>query len=133
MIDNGADVNAKNNFGETSLDIVGYNEEIRTVLVEHGAMTSKPLIGIVHKNSTCYDNMPIGNYVMYVMPSSPAYFAGIEKGDIITEFCGVAVEDVNQLNAEKSKYAAGDEVELKVYKGVSGKIETVKIKLAQNV
>ena len=42
----------------------------------------------------------------------------------------VAVEDGNQLDTEKSKYAAGDEVELKVYKGVSGKIEKVKIKLA---
>ena len=110
-----------------------YNEEIMIVLVEHGAMPSEPSIGIVHKNSICYGNTQVGSYVICVRPSSPAYFAGIEKGDIITEFCGVALEDAHQLNIEKSKYAAGDEVELKVYKGASGKIETVKIKLAQNV
>ena len=84
--------------------------------------------------STRYDSStlqmmgyPAGVVVAGVAAGSPAADAGIEKGDIITEFNGTAVTGYMVFNSEKMKYSPGDEVTLTVYRG--GKTYSVKITL----
>ena len=68
---------------------------------------------------------PAGVVVAGVAAGSPAANAGIEKGDIITQFNGTAVTGYTVFNSEKMKYSPGDEVTLTVYRG--GKTHSVKI------
>lgn len=70
---------------------------------------------------------PAGVVVAGVAADSPAAKAGIEKGDIITQFNGTAVTGYTVFNSEKMKYSPGDEVTLTVYRG--GKNYSVKITL----
>ena len=70
---------------------------------------------------------PAGVVVAGVAAGSPAANAGIEKGDIITQFNGTAVTGYTVFNSEKMKYLPGDEVTLTVYRG--GKTYSVKITL----
>ena len=70
---------------------------------------------------------PAGVVVAGVAAGSPAANAGIEKGDIITQFNGTAVTGYTVFNSEKMKYSPGDEVTLTVYRG--GKTYSVKITL----
>ena len=70
---------------------------------------------------------PAGVVVAGVAAGSPAANAGIEKGDIITQFNGTAVTGYTVFNSEKMKYSPGDEVTLTAYRG--GKTYSVKITL----
>ena len=67
------------------------------------------------------------NHIMQRKMFQTAADAGIEKGDIITEFNGTAVTGYMVFNSEKMKYSPGDEVTLTVYRG--GKTYSVKITL----
>ena len=70
---------------------------------------------------------PAGVVVAGVTAGSPAEKAGIEKGDIITQFNGTAVTGYTVFNSEKMKYSPGDEITLTVYRG--GKNYSVKLTL----
>ena len=112
--------------------------EIGESLVEFKYVKGRPLIGITidtryNESMAKRYSMPVGVYVASVDLLSSAYRAGIEKGDIITEFGDVAIKDIDQLNEEKNKYVAGEEVKVKVYKSTTGKTKTVKIKLGEDI
>lgn len=113
-------------------------KEIADNLVEYKYVKGRPLLGIIidprytEALAKRY-GMPAGVYVYSVDLLSAAYKAGIEAGDVITEFAGVKIADINQLNAEKEKYKAGDEVTIKVYKTSNGKTKTVTLKLGEDV
>lgn len=70
---------------------------------------------------------PAGVVVTEVAENSPADEAGIERGDIITEFNGVAVSGVTQYNSEKDKYSPGEAINLTIYR--QGKSYTAKLTL----
>ena len=113
-------------------------KEIAENLVEYKYVKGRPLLGIIidpryTEAVAKRHGMPAGVYVYSVDLLSAAYKAGIEAGDVITEFAGVKIADINQLNAEKEKYKAGDEVTIKVYKTANGKTKTVKLKLGEDV
>lgn len=113
-------------------------KEIADSLVEYKYVKGRPLIGIIidpryTEALAKRHNMPAGVYVYNVDLLSAAHKAGIEVGDVITEFAGVAVKDINQLNSEKDKYKAGDEVTIKLYKTSNGKTKIVKLKLGEDV
>ena len=59
---------------------------------------------------------PIGVQVYTVEEKGPAYDAGLQVGDVITEIDGVRLEHYTELLSEIDKHEAGDVVELKVYR-----------------
>ena len=55
-------------------------------------------------------NMPIGVYISGVSSMSAAERAGLQVGDIITEFAGQPVDNSDTLNAIKAQQTPGDSV-----------------------
>lgn len=100
-------------------------------LMDYGYVTGKPQLGI-----TCQDvteeisgmyNMPVGVCIFEVSEDSAADKAGLEKGDIITAVDGKSVTTYEELNAEKNRHEAGDEIEITYTR--NGKESTVTVKL----
>lgn len=60
---------------------------------------------------------PTGVVVYSVAEGSPAEEAGLQEGDLITEFNGTAISSYAAMISEKNKYEAGDTVTLKVLRG----------------
>ncbi len=73
---------------------------------------------------------PAGAVVSSVADGSPADKAGIERGDIITEFNGVKISEYTVLNDALYDCEGGDTVSVTIYRG--GKYYTVDIKLASD-
>lgn len=71
-----------------------------------------------------------GFYVIDVADNSPLKDAGITKGDVITEFNGVEINDSADLRGELYKFKYGDEISLTYFDGERENI--VKIKLEKN-
>lgn len=59
-------------------------------------------------------SMPVGVYISEVSSMSAAERAGLQKGDIITEFAGETVTSADDLNAIKAKQTSGDTVSVKI-------------------
>ena len=59
-------------------------------------------------------SMPVGVYITEVSSMSAAERAGLQKGDIITEFAGETVTSADDLNAIKAKQTSGDTVTVKI-------------------
>ena len=59
-------------------------------------------------------SMPVGVYITEVSSMSAAERAGLQKGDIITEFAGETVTSADGLNAIKAKQTSGDTVPVKI-------------------
>ena len=57
-----------------------------------------------------------GVFVCSVDPGSAADKAGLQMGDVITKLGDTSISDVNDLNAAKKAYRAGDTVTLTVYR-----------------
>ena len=112
---------------------INYVMGIVKQLAEHGTVVGRPTLGIRWSQQYSADvleeyGMPRGVYVVEVVPSSAAFHAGIQKGDIITKFDGQAVESVTDINMIKNKMAIGDEVKIEIYRDEGtgqGKTETV--------
>ena len=75
-------------------------------LIEHGRVTNRPWIGIVFIKITKqlrYNThiLPVaeGVLIAQVEPHSPAYYAGLRKGDIIEEVCGKRINDPSQISS----------------------------------
>ncbi len=73
---------------------------------------------------------PSGAVVSSVAEGSPAAKAGIERGDIITEFNGTAISEYTVLNDILYDCEAGDTVAVKIYR--AGRHYTLDIKLASD-
>ncbi len=71
---------------------------------------------------------PTGAVVSTVSEGSPADKAGIERGDIITEFNGVKITEYTVLSDAIYDCESGDTVNVKLYR--NGKQYTVKVKLS---
>lgn len=74
-------------------------------------------------------SMPVGVYVREVSSMSAAERAGLQKGDIITEFAGKTVKNADDLNAIKAEQTSGDTVSIKVDR--NGKELTLDIVIPQ--
>lgn len=95
--------------------------EIANSLISDGYVKGRPQLGVsidTRFNEAMAERfkVPMGLLVADVLPLSAAYNAGIKKGDIITQFNGVAVKSFNELETEKNKYKAGDTITLKIYR-----------------
>lgn len=124
-------------YSEASIDNIGFaipsNETAQIVddLMKYGFVTGKPQLGI-----SCQDvtetiaqmyNMPVGVYVTAVSEGSAADKAGLKTGDVITAIDDKEVSTAAELNAQKNKHSAGDEVKLTFER--DGKEHTVTVTL----
>ena len=63
-----------------------------------------------------YYGYPSGAVVSTVAQGSPAYLAGIERGDIITEFNGIKITEYTVFIDALSSCKGGDKIKLKIYR-----------------
>ncbi len=61
----------------------------------------------------------LGAYIYSVIPGSAAEKAGLQKGDIITEFEGTTIAAMSQLKELLSYHPAGDEVEFEILRPIN--------------
>lgn len=123
------------NYGSASVEGLGFAIPISDAkviiddLINYKYVTGRPQMGITTSDITetysRYLNLPMGVYVLSVLPGSSAESAGILQGDVIIDVEGKAVTTGAELNEIISQYKAGDEINLKLYR--SG--QDVKIKL----
>ena len=99
-------------------DVIAMVEDIMT----DGFVTDKPYIGITPQAMTAQMaqqyrySVSEGVFVCSVDPGSAADKAGLQMGDVITKLGDTSISDVNDLNAAKKAYRAGDTVTLTVYR-----------------
>ena len=122
-------VSAKySSYSNTTVEGIGFAIPIDDVLamvkdiMTNGYVTNKPYIGITPQNMTAqmaqqyrYD-VTQGVFVCSVEPDSAAEKAGLQMGDVITKIGDTAISDMNDLNAAKKSYRAGDTVTLTIYR-----------------
>lgn len=87
-------------------------------LINYKYVTGRPQMGINTRDITetysRYLGLPMGVYVLSVIPDSAAEKAGLLQGDVIIDVEGQAVTTSAELNEVISKYKAGDVITLKV-------------------
>lgn len=89
---------------------------------KHGGRYIRPYLGVrvmkLNKAMSTYFNLPSdsGVIVIDVSYDSPAYYAGIKKGDIITEVNGKKIESTVDFVAGLEEQGI-DEIELKILRG----------------
>lgn len=72
------------------------------------------------------NSVPAGVYVSSVEPSSPAYFAGILNGDIITDISGRTITNVYNIERTMCEFEPGTQVQVTVNrKGKDGYVPIV--------
>lgn len=97
-------------------------EELMTKVVRNKvAEEDKGYMGIVGYSSVDYMyyhsvDMPYGVWVDIVYDDTPASVAGIKKGDVITKFGDYKIESMTDLENALWYYAAGETVEIEVYR-----------------
>lgn len=64
--------------------------------------------------------IPEGIYISEVTPGAAADKAGLQKGDIITEFDGLSVDSIAKLRERLDYYKAGEEIDVKLYRTDNG-------------
>ncbi len=91
-------------------------------------------ISVTSEVSSTY-GMPEGVYIAQVYENTAAEAAGLKKGDIITEFDGIKISSMDELQRQLEYYAKGDTVEITVMTIGSGgyKEKTVDITLGNKV
>ena len=106
-------------------------------LLEEGTVP-KPYIGIVGMDvddelSYKY-GLPVGAYITQVLENSGAAEAGLREGDIITDFAGVKIMNMDVLVKTVSDLKVGDIVDIRVIRNGEDVVETkIKIYDANNL
>ena len=95
----------------------------------------EPYIGVTvsekyTKNVLAFYGYPSGAVVLSVADGSPAYLAGIKRGDIITEFNSVEIKEYSMLEEQLAECKVGQKVEAKIYR--NGNTYTTNITIGSN-
>lgn len=103
-------------------------QEGKVTNYDYSFVTGNGAIGItkyfeVSEEESEYYGIPQGIIIGLLEKNSSAYEEGLRSGDIITAFNGEKVTTVDQLNKLKSKFRAGDEVTLTIYRDKTGEME----------
>ncbi len=85
-------------------------QRVANELIENGTATHG-LLGATVRDATSADGSIVGAVIEEVTPGSGAAGAGLENGDIITEFDGIPISGSIDLTAQVRAHAAGSEVE----------------------
>ena len=112
--------------GTASIEGLGFAipiNDARTIiddLINNGYVTGRPQIGItavdIDEMYSSYLGLPMGIYVRSVAEGSAAEMAGLRTGDVIIGINDEAVTSMDELNAIKNQFKAGDTITLKVYR-----------------
>ncbi len=80
----------------------------------------RPFLGvgyfIIPKKTALYNNVPAGAYIERVVKNSSADEAGLQEGDIITEFDGQNIDEDNSLAELINNKKIGDKIKIKVFR-----------------
>ena len=90
-------------------------------LLETGTQP-QPYIGITGTNASLY-NLEVGALVLEVKNNSPAAAAGLQSGDIITQFNGKTIKDMDSLLNAMDSSDIGKKVDLTVVRDNKDKIK----------
>lgn len=113
---------------------INYAAEIFNQLIQYGKVVNEPKDDFVH--ATAYLGIqvynlekgleqfriqpqceyPEGVLVSSTTPGTSVYAAGLQLCDIITEFCGVKITNVNDLTGELANHKAGETVTMKLFR-----------------
>lgn len=74
-------------------------------------------------------SMPQGVYIVQVIEGSAAETAGLQQGDIITEFDGYTISSMEELQERLEYYAAGEEVEIIIQRNSNGGYEEMTVEV----
>lgn len=85
---------------------------------------TRPFLGVAFDEETLAST-PLGLKIAYVYDYSPAKFAGIKSGDIITNINGVAINTFDELDCIISQYNANDDIQIELATISDSKIEFV--------
>ena len=93
---------------------------------------SRPALGIIGldvdaQSSELYE-IPIGVFIQNVTAGSSAELAGIKANDILIQFNGTQITNMNQLKELLSSKKVGDIIEIKIIRGKSKKTLQVKLR-----
>ncbi len=107
--------------------------EIIDDLINYGYVTGRPQLGITCQNvpeniSQTY-NIPVGAYIISVTDGGAADQAGLQPADVITGIQGETITTIEELNAIKNEYNAGDTITLTVMR--NGQELTVDVTLEE--
>jgi S1-C subfamily serine protease len=79
----------------------------------------RPFLGIrfqpISQQTAIYNNLPQGDYLIEVIPNSSAADAGLQQGDIITDFDGKNLKD-NDITKLIGSKKIGDKVKIKYWR-----------------
>ena len=134
-------------YADTSVEGIGYAIPINTaapiindlITKEKVDESNSAYLGIAGMDvesdlAETYD-MPAGVYVLQVTTGSAAEQAGIQQGDIITEFDGKAVTSMEELSNTLQYYEAGSVVDVKLQRLSNGEYveQTISVTLGKKV
>lgn len=134
-------------YADTSVEGIGYAIPINTaapiindlITKEKVDESNSAYLGIAGMDvesdlAETYD-MPAGVYVLQVTTGSAAEQAGIQQGDIITEFDGKAVTSMEELSNTLQYYEAGSVVDVKLQRLSNGAYveQTISVTLGRKV
>lgn len=121
---NSAKMSSSYGSGTASIEGLGFAipiNDARTIiddLINNGYVTGRPQIGITAVNIdemySSYLGLPMGIYVRGLAEGGAAEMAGIKVGDVIIGINDEAVTSMDELNAVKNQFKAGDTVTLKI-------------------
>ena len=99
-------------------------------LVTSGYVTGKAWLGVTVNNKyndmyAQYYGWPVGAYVDSVERNGCAAKAGIEVGDIITKLDGEAIRSYDDLRSAIKRHAAGETVEIELYRADASRTVTL--------
>lgn len=107
-------------------------QEIVNDLMSKGYVTGRPQLGITCQDVTASQYSPVsGVYIVGVNENGAADIAGLKVGDIIVGANGQTVTTINELNAIKNQFKAGDSLELTVIR--ENKYTKIQVVLEESV
>ncbi|MDD2533410.1 MAG: PDZ domain-containing protein [Eubacteriales bacterium] len=108
-------------------------------LISQGFVAGRAWLGVAVLKDESFEELqalyhfPDGLYVSHVIEDSPAYIADIRRGDIITAVNDKAVDKHQSLASILTQHAAGDQINVTVYRRSNGKSLTLKVYLKEYV
>lgn len=107
--------------------------DVAEQLIEKGK-ASHPFMGVYGDDAERYaDKLPKaakeGAIIVQIIPGSPADKAGVQKGDVVIEFGGKKISNMEELIAEIRKHEVGDTVSLTIVR--NGEKKTLDLTLGE--
>ena len=107
---------SEDNSGNRAAEIMGISD-YKGILEKLSNGQAVPCLGIVGQEVTdaqVANGLPAGIYVMNAVTDKPAYNAGIQNGDILTEFDGEPITSMKEYQAALDKMTCGQVVHVTV-------------------